>query len=457
MDAPLYNRIRELTASYPLHMPGHKRRADFLPQDILSLDITEIEGSDNLHAPKDVIMQAQQRLARLYGADESIICVNGGSSGILAAVLGTCKEGETLLTVRNAHKSLQNALILCGAGAVYIDTPVSSYGFALPVKAENIESAIAANRGIKAVFIVSPTYEGFCADVGKIAEITHKYGKILMVDETHGAHFPFNAAFPENAVNRGADISVNSWHKTLPLPNQCAVMNIKTERVDVKRIKQAFSMVTTTSPSYIFMGLTDYVRAYYEENPQIFDRYAESLQSIRKKLAGLKNLALADNVIKGYEFDISKLTILRKCRESMADIAEMLKNGGFELELAGEKHLIAMTSAADDTDMLNKFADLLLSIDKSLTHENAENIVTPANGSSERGVQRDVFYADKEEILLENAEGRTAADFVTPFPPDIPLILAGEKITKRHIEEIKKMQENGTEILGITENRLWVR
>ncbi|MBQ6555582.1 MAG: aminotransferase class I/II-fold pyridoxal phosphate-dependent enzyme, partial [Firmicutes bacterium] len=299
MDAPLYNRIRELTSFYPLHMPGHKRKAAFLPQDILSLDITEIDGSDNLHSPKDVIMQAQQRLADLYGADESIICVNGGSSGILAAVLGTCGARDTLLAVRNAHKSLQNALILCGAGAVYADAPVSSFGFALPVTAEIIEKALASNPDIKAVFIVSPTYEGFCADVAEIAEITHRYGKILIVDETHGAHFPFNAAFPENAVNRGADISVNSWHKTLPLPNQCAVLNIKTERVDVKRIKQAFSMVTTTSPSYIFMALTDYVRAYYAENPQIFDKYAESLQSIRKKLAGLENLALADNVIKG--------------------------------------------------------------------------------------------------------------------------------------------------------------
>ena len=456
MDAPLFKKITELTNKYPLHMPGHKRRAAFLPPDLLSLDITEIEGSDNLHAPKGAIMQAQQKLARLYGADESIICVNGGSSGILAAVLGTCKEGDTLLAVRNAHKSLQNALILSGAGAVYADTPVSSFGFALPVTADIIEKALLSCPEIKAVFIVSPTYEGFCADVRRIADIVHKYNKILIVDETHGAHFPFDPNFPENAIRQGADISIESWHKTLPLPNQCAVLNVNTKRVDIERIRQAFSMVTTTSPSYIFMGLTDYVRAYYEEN-DTFAAYTKRLKEIKARLKGLEKLVSAENIINGCDYDISKFTFVNNSSESTEKITGILKGKyGFELEMCAVRHFIAMTSPADDLDMLDKFADALIETDKKLEKSKAEEKILLPEGFSDRVVQRQMFYADKEKVPLEKAVGRISADFITPFPPDIPLVLAGEIITTRHIEEIKKMQSSGAEILGLEDEKVQV-
>ena len=202
MYTPLYTKINELTQKYPLYMPGHKRRASFLPTDILKLDITEIDGSDNLHAPSGVIAEAQALMSNLYGSDECIFCVNGGSSGVLAAVLGTVGEGETLLAVRNAHKSLQNALVLSGADAVYISVDTSRYGFALPITADRLETALSENNDIKAVFIVSPTYEGYCADIAEISECVHNYGKILIVDETHGAHFPFNAAFPKTAAQQ---------------------------------------------------------------------------------------------------------------------------------------------------------------------------------------------------------------------------------------------------------------
>ena len=175
MYAPLFEQIKKLTGKYPMHMPGHKRNAAFLPKDLLDLDITEIGESDNLHAPSGVIMLAQREMARLYGCDESIFCVNGGSSGVLAAVLGTCGESDTILAVKNAHKSLHNALILSGADAVYMNVETSPYGYALPAKADMIEKALSEVPDIKAVFIVSPTYEGFCADIRKIAETVHRH------------------------------------------------------------------------------------------------------------------------------------------------------------------------------------------------------------------------------------------------------------------------------------------
>ncbi|MBR6401368.1 MAG: aminotransferase class V-fold PLP-dependent enzyme [Firmicutes bacterium] len=453
MDAPLYNRIAELSAAaYPLHMPGHKRCADFLPKDLLAMDLTEIAGSDDLHAPSGVIADAQQKMAALYGSDECIFCVNGGSSGVLAAVLGTCGEGDTVLTVRNAHKSLQNALILSGADAVYAAPPVSKYGFALPITPEIIENSLKNDKSIKAVFIVSPTYEGCCADVEAISRCVHKYGKILIVDETHGAHFPFDDAFPVNASRLGADISVQSWHKTLPVPNQCALLNINYGNVDVERIKRAFSMVTTTSPSYILMGLMDYVRAYYTQNGHIISDYAKKMTQITGQLDGLRCLA----PFRTDRFDISKITLTANCTQSTADIANMLRDAGFELEMTGIHHLVAMTSPADRCDMLDRFVKALEDIDRGLAYKECGTDVYAEMPVSEKINQRKVFYGQKRQVPLKKALGLTAADFVTPFPPDIPVIIAGEKISAQSIETVVKYADSGAEIHGLNNGKLYI-
>ncbi len=453
MDAPLYNRIRALTGNYPMHMPGHKRRADILPCGLLEMDITEIEGSDNLHSPHGVIADAEKKFAELYGADRSFFCVNGGTSGILAAIIGCCTEKDTVLCVRNAHKSLQNALILSGSGARYISTRQSGYGYALPAEAEPIERALGENEDIMAVFIVSPTYEGFCADIRKIAEVAHKYGKILIVDETHGAHFPFGEEFPESASAQGADIAITSWHKTMPVPNQCAVLNIGGGRVDVGRVEEAFSMVTTTSPSYIFMGLMDHMRAYYSEKPEIFKGYARKMLQIREKLSGLKNIRLAEE---NFGADISKLTFISS-EKNIKRTAEALKSEyGFELEMVAERHIVAMTSVADELSKLEEFAAAVIELDgvskvaeKPLSAEYVYDV-------SERVVQRKLFYAEKEFIGYKGSEGRTAAVSVTPFPPDIPLIMAGEKLTGERIRELKKLLDSGVDVLGTDSGKICV-
>lgn len=452
MYTPLYTKIRGLTNSYPMHMPGHKRRADILPADILGLDITEIAGSDNLHLPKGVIAEAQNAMAALYKSDECIFCVNGGSSGVIAAVMGCVQRGDTLLAVRNAHKSLQNALVLSGADAVYISPQISPYGFALPIDAAKIENALTANKDIKAVFIVSPTYEGYCADIAAIAECVHKYGKVLIVDETHGAHFPFSAAFPKTAAEQGADISVQSWHKTLPVPNQCALLNINYGRVDAERIRKAFSMVTTTSPSYIFMGLMDLVRGIYTDAPHIFEEYTAGLLNIRKRLSGLQSIRLASGEI----YDISKLTLLKNCRESTRNIADMLKDKGFELEMTAPAHIIAMTSAADSLEMLDKFAASVCDADKKLTNEPFKGGGYDMPLLSEKINQRIIFYSPAESVPLDMAVGRTAAEHITPFPPDIPVILAGEKITARGICSVKGYIASGADIIGLDNGRIKV-
>ncbi|MBQ9519443.1 MAG: aminotransferase class I/II-fold pyridoxal phosphate-dependent enzyme [Firmicutes bacterium] len=445
MHTPLYTKIRELTGAYPLCMPGHKRRAHFLPNDILGLDITEIDGSDNLHAPSGVIAEAQALMAKLYKSGDCIFCVNGGSSGILAAILGTLGEGDTLLAVKNAHKSLQNALVLSGADAVYISPDISPCGFCLPITAEKIEEALNKLSDIKAVFIVSPTYEGYCADIKKIADCVHKYGKILIVDETHGAHFPFNAVFPKTASECGADISVQSWHKTLPVPNQCALINIVGGRVDAQKIRRAFSMVTTTSPSYIFMGLMDAVRGYYTAHPSLFDEYADNLISLRKRLSELKNIGLADSDI----YDISKLTLLKNFEGETSYLEKRLKKAGFVLEMTAPSHIIAMTSICDDINMLERFADILLEADGTLTFSAYKDEKFDMPLLSDKINQRKIFYSDTVSVPLENSVGRTAAEHITPFPPDIPAILAGEKITARGIGAIKAYINAGAEILGL--------
>lgn len=461
MNAPLYNRIKSLDdKAYPLHMPGHKRNTDFIDDELLKLDITEIDGTDNMHCPTDVILKAERELAKLNKSDESLFLVNGGSSGVLTAVFGTLYQGDEIIICSNAHKSVNNALVLSGAIPVYI-SPEQLYGTITgSITPQQLQKAFSLYPKAKSVLVTSPTYEGFTADIKALSDITHRHGAIMIVDETHGAHFAFSKAFPTTAMEQGADISINSWHKTLPCPNQSAVININTQRVDISRLKIAYSMVQTTSPSYIMMCIMDKVRAMLTENTAYMTDYTSALHRIRQKLSLLKNLRLADisafNAESIKDNDIGKLVILTGKNFDGNTLAQMLaKDYNIQVELSDFCHIIAMTSVADDISRLEYFADVLLDIDKKLPpyipytkEENTAGITKPVISP------RQAFYSANKTVELSKAIGCIAGECITPFPPDIPLLITGERITSGHISLINKYLASGTLVLGIESNKI---
>lgn len=449
MSAPIYDSILKhtLTESYPFHMPGHKRNVNFIREDFLSLDITELDYSDNLHNPTSVIKEAQDLYAKEFGADKSFFLVNGSSVGLMAAVMSVVKENDEILVARNVHRSVYNGLLLSGASPIYIYPEMLQDNLTGGICPEKLLNALNSFDKVKAFILTSPTYEGFTSDIEKIADICHSKDKILIVDEAHGAHFHYSDKFPKTALSGGADIVVQSLHKTLPVPTQCAVAHIKGDLVDVNLFSSILSILQTTSPSYIFMALIDKCRDELDKNGNLlFHSYVTNLNLLRNSLKNLKNFKLiGENIIKMAEIDdidISKIIIYTNSIND-AKIVEKLLINKYNLEIEGRfsNYLLLMTSVADTKDSFKRLEKALLEIDSTfssltsnkrlrLNSNNLNNFIKPKYNIKE------CFYKESLKLPLIESEGFISKDFVIPYPPGIPLIAPGEIITKLIISEI---------------------
>ena len=461
MAAEILNKLRELQErnAYPMHMPGHKRVVDFIPFDSREFDYTEIEGLDNLHHPDGIIKTAQEQMAQLTGADASFMLVNGGSSGILAAILATVKEGDEILVATNCHKSVYNALILSGAKPIYISPQTNAEGLAGGINISDIFRAF-NNHDIKAVIITSPTYEGFTCDVNVIADIVHKQNAILIVDECHGAHFCFSDVFPKTALQQHADISINSWHKTLPAFNQAAIINVRSKRVSIERVARTVSMVQTTSPSYPILASMDWTRDHFSRDKNIMKTYIENLIKLRHELAHCHSLKLVSASIKGEasvaDIDIGKLTIMVRCDLTGFDVAKiLLEKYNIQVEYAGLHHIIAMTSPCDDEKAFKKFMKAIKDIDKQYPRKFIEKIPMISNSVETASLTpREIFYGATKDVSFEEAVGKIAAESVTAFPPDIPIVAMGQIIKQEHIDAIKRLLQHDVTILGADNEKI---
>ena len=249
----LFEKLKKYSESdfYPYHMPGHKRNSvGRLSDDITKIDITEIDGFDNLHMPEGIFREMQERASSIYGADESFFLVNGSTGGILSAISAALDEGDRILMARGSHKSAYHAAYLRKLSISYLYSPIiKEFDICDSITAEQVEEALSADPDIKAVFIVSPTYEGRIADIEKIAEVVHKRGIILIVDEAHGAHLGMSDGFAPNSCQAGADIVIHSVHKTLPALTQSALLHVNGKLADRERIKRFLRIYQTSSPS----------------------------------------------------------------------------------------------------------------------------------------------------------------------------------------------------------------
>jgi len=265
---------------YPFHMPGHKRNPMFCVQGMHNLDITEIPGMDVLSNPTGIILKLQEAIAAFYGADESHLLLGGSSAGIVAAICAVSSSQRALYVPRNGHVSIYNGVALSGATPHYILPEITPDGHAAGIKPEMLDNM---EEGA-AVIVVSPTYEGFCSDIKEIAARVHSRNGILIVDEAHGAHFKFHDVFPASALEMGADIVVQSFHKTLPALGQMAVLHVQGARVDRARLQFYLRAIQTTSPSYMLMGQLDYALQTLWSRSELFDIYVDRLKRLRVAL-----------------------------------------------------------------------------------------------------------------------------------------------------------------------------
>ncbi len=460
MDRPIYNTLKDLSNKniYPFHMPGHKRNKKFLNDfyDFINLDFTEIDETDNMHKPEGIIKNSKKIIAKTFGAEESYFLINGSSCGIIASIMACLSPNENILVARNCHISVYNGVVLSGASPIYI-YPTIKYNIPCGIDIKNIKKAVEKYKNIKAFILTSPTYEGFVCDIEKISNFLHKNNIILIVDEAHGAHFNFSHNFPKSAIQCGADIVIQSFHKTLPSFTQCGVLHLNSKIVDKDQLGKCLSMLQTTSPSYIFMMSIEYATNFCKNNKALFEDYTLFLKHLRKQLKLLKNIKLIDNDILQnsniIDFDISRLTFLINSNINGDYINNILKQNNIQLEMYGENHIIAISTICDDFNTLIKLKDILFKIDKNLKFMDKQykyikdDLIIKPNITP-----REAFYSNKTLLNIDLCENKICGDFIIPYPPGIPVLAPGETITKEDILKIKSYKNNNINIIGINKN-----
>ena len=472
----LINRLKAYKDSriYPFHMPGHKRlqlggikgetaRSGMDFPNPFFVDITEVEGFDNLHHAQGILKQSMEWAARVYGADRTWYLINGSTCGILASVCGCTRPGGHILMSRNCHKAAYHAAYINHLRTSYVypqDLPgLGIQGGILP---EDVEKALEEHRDIQAVFIVSPTYDGVVSDVSKIADIVHRKGIPLIVDEAHGAHFRFGKWFPDSALDMGADAVIQSVHKTLPSLTQTALLHIKGNYVNSRNIERYLSIFQSSSPSYVFMASIEnsiFVmdRMQRERDSVQMKEYEAHLMDLRRRLASMKNLRLVDRDIVGmggvWDLDVSKIVVsTRGTALSGADLSSILREKyHLEMEMCGADYVTAITTVFDSPEGLQRLGDSLEEIDADVTGTPGSREDGPAVYGMRAQAQcclREAMDSPCRPFRLKESEGQISAEFVYLYPPGIPILAPGENIARNILDVIEEYIKKGLPIQG---------
>lgn len=462
----LYRKLREYGQGkvYPYHMPGHKRKqCGEMPKEITGIDITEIEGFDNLHCPCGLLKELQKRAARLYGAEESFYLVNGSTGGILSAVSGALPAGGHILMSRNCHKSVYHGAYLRNLAISYLYPDIlEAYDINEAVTPKQVEQALERETDIGAVLIVSPTYEGRIADVKEIARIVHEKGIPLIVDEAHGAHLGFSEAFAPNSCACGADIVIHSVHKTLPSMTQTALLHVNGDRVDREQLKRFLHIYQTSSPSYVLMASIDNALEWMAgEGRQKCSSFAESYLKMCERLSACRGLQFLPSDSR--KQDIGKLVISgKKIRLSGQQIYDiLLREYQLQLEMAAGSYCLAMFTAADEEEAYERMTKALLELDERILRgefpRDREEAVQAQRTLQEKEPGKAIPFCRawdmKTEIIpLEQAIGRYAGEFINLYPPGTPLLVPGEVFDQEAYRLIFSYLNKGLKVQGVSEN-----
>ena len=463
---PLLNALKTSTrrSHAAFYAPGHKQGQgssqeikDLIGDRVFQADLPELPELDNLFAPEGVIEEAQQLAARTFGAATTWFLVNGSSCGIVAAILATCGTNDKIILPRNIHQSAIAGLVLSGAIPIFIDPEyVFEEGLAYNVASEAVERALKQHPDTKAVMMLHPTYQGICSDLAAIAEITHRYNIPLLVDEAHGAHFAFHQDLPPSAMSVGADLSVQSTHKTLSALTQASMLHIKGDRVCPQRISKALQLVESTSPSYLLLTSLDAAR---EQMATQGDRLMSQTIALatEARVAQIPQLSvLTPKIQPGCQhFDPTRLTInVSKLGITGFEADEILHEQlGVTCELPLWQHLTFIISLGNTIEDIQK----LIRACKSLSQLASERTISPPSillhplsfiPHPLRVSPREAYFAPTETVHIDRASDRLCGELICPYPPGIPLLMPGEIITSEAIEYLQQVSAAGGTITG---------
>lgn len=462
MEEMLDKKLEEYGESdvYPFHMPGHKRGETGLPNPY-KIDITEIEGFDNLHQARGILEKAQKRAARLYGSEKTYYLINGSTCGILSAIFAGTKRGDKILVARNSHKSVYHGIYLRGLNGIYVNPKVTAQGIQGMVSQKVIEEKLKENPDIRAVLITSPTYEGIVSDIASIAETVHKWGIPLIVDEAHGAHFGFSEYFPQTAVHLGADIVIQSLHKQLPSFTQTALLHLNSHRIKEKDVEKYLSMFETSSPSYVLMGgMEKCIRFIDEEKVNLFSNFEYQLEKFYQRTEKLHyiKVLLEKDFGKGECFgkDPSKLVIsVKDTNLTGRELYEILLDKyHLQMEMESGFYVLGMTSVMDREEGFLRLALALEEIDQTLRKEKSGSFEVIEEMYLPKEKKMELYQAmdkDKETIPFHRAAGKISGSIVSIYPPGIPVLLPGEVITEDFLKNMRQCKKLGLNVQGIAD------
>lgn len=440
----------------PFDVPGHKRGKGskkieaLFGERMFSLDVNSMKCLDYINHPVSVIKESEKLLADLYASEEAFFLVNGTTAGVQAMILSTCQPGEKIIVPRNAHKSVTNGLILSGAIPIYLTPDYDeAMGIPLNITLEQIKEVVELEGGIKAVFLINPTYFGVACELKAIVDYCHEHDIVVLVDEAHGAHLPFSKELPVSAMEAGADMSAISLHKTGGSLTQSSALLLKSEHVGHDAVRQAINLSQTTSASYILMASLDLARAELAENgADIFKRLLSLSRRARTEINQIEGFyAFGSEKSNGhsfYSFDETKLVINPTgLKMSGFELYECLRDRyDIQMELGELTSALAIISIGDDEESINRLVEAL----KDISRNHACGIIDesfvemPPIGELVLS-PRDAFYAKKEIVSLEESSGKIAGESIMIYPPGIPLIALGEIITDEVIEYIRYIQQ----------------
>ncbi|MEM9922757.1 MAG: aminotransferase class I/II-fold pyridoxal phosphate-dependent enzyme [Cyanobacteria bacterium P01_D01_bin.50] len=454
----------------PFYTPGHKqgrgispKLADYFGKAVFKADLTELTELDCLFAPQGVIQEAQQLAAAAFGGSQTWFLVNGSTSGIEAAIMATCGDRDRIILPRNVHSSAISGLILSGAMPIFINPEYdSNLDIAHGITPQNLERALQKYPDAKAVIMVYPTYYGVCTDILAIAKLTHKYNIPLIVDEAHGAHLAFHPQLPISALSAGADLSIQSTHKTLGAMTQASMLHIQGERINIDRLNKALQIVQSTSPSYLLLASLDAARhqmAIYGK--ELLTHTLQLADKARKRINQIPGLSVFEH----FYLDKTRLTVTVSKLGITGFEAEEILDEQFNVtpEFASLQHLTFIISLgnteADIEELITAFNILAKQYIKPLLIEEKGFDCRILQTSlwdpiiSERS-PRQAFFANTETIPIEETINRTCAEIICPYPPGIPILMPGEVITTAALEYLQYIKEMGGFISNCADNSL---
>ncbi|MGN0579629.1 MAG: aminotransferase class I/II-fold pyridoxal phosphate-dependent enzyme [Ruminococcus sp.] len=462
-SAPVYEALERLRKQriVPFDVPGHKRGrgnpelVKLLGEQCVGIDVNSMKPLDNLCHPVSVIYQAEQLAADAFGAAHAFFMVGGTTSSVQSMILTACKAGDKIILPRNVHKSVINALVLCGAEPVYVNPDVDTHiGIALGMELKQLEKAIVENPGAAAVFVNNPTYYGICSDIRSIVRLAHEHNMLVLADEAHGTHLYFNENLPVSAMEAGADMAAVSMHKSGGSLTQSSLLLIN-DTVSPRYVEQIINLTQTTSASYLLLSSLDISRRNLAlRGHESFEKVTEMAEYAREEINSIGGYyAYGKDLVNGssiFDFDVTKLSVYtRDIGLTGIEVYDLLRDEyDIQIEFGDIGNILAYISIGDRIQHIERLVGALEDIkrlySRKVSHlHNAEYIAPTVVATPQKA-----FYSEKESLPVHETAGRICGEFVMCYPPGIPILAPGEMVTAEIVDYMLYAKEKGCSIQG---------